>query len=712
MRSLMFGVSGLKSHQTKMDVIGNNLSNVNTVGFKAGRVTFSELFAQTQASAGKPGNGVGGTNAKQIGNGMSVETVDHILTDGSLMSTGVNTDLALSGNGFFVIKQGNETYYTRNGAFTFDANGNYTLPGIGGYVNGWPAINGVIDTSVPPGKINVKPGQSMPPSSTQTITYKNSLDVNVPVITKMAINDSFDNKFSISPTDTNSYAVGDTINANVNNVSITFSNGLTILNPTVAYKYNTSYKSVILVTLGDGTTVAATAGDGSVSYQAWQPISGTIKDMSINTNIGFITPANSTSTIYDKNNTSNLNLISIVGGPTPSIINPGDYDYLLSDGSTLTTNNATYVIGANLDDPTNSGTASAVYFINVYGHLSDGAAFLNANSSCSMGKPLTSIPTNVSVVMQDANGYLETLSTTDKITPTSPVQVKSITLDTDMGDIVVSKDDTTTYTAGSTYTANIESLDINYSDNTFEKVTTEGNSYAIGQGKPVVTTVTIYDSLGGGHEIPIYFEKLPNSDEWKMVLGTTKITEANGTTLTLSLNDVKIKFAPNGKIAPGTSTGVLNVTYDNGAAPQTTMLDVEKLTLAAMPSTVTADTDGYTAGVCTKVTIDSSGVITAIYTNGEKRPEGQVSIAQFSNPSGLTQVKNGFFQVSNDSGIPVVGTATDLSVSITPGALEMSNVDVASEFSDMITSHRGFASNSKLITASDDMLEQLNNLIR
>ncbi|MBR3621775.1 MAG: flagellar hook-basal body complex protein, partial [Selenomonadaceae bacterium] len=320
--------------------------------------------------------------------------------------------------------------------------------------------------------------------------------------------------------------------------------------------------------------------------------------------------------------------------------------------------------------------------------------------------------TNVSVVMQDANGYLETLSTTDKITPTSPVQVKSITLDTDMGDIVVSKDDTTTYTAGSTYTANIESLDINYSDNTFEKVTTEGNSYAIGQGKPVVTTVTIYDSLGGAHEIPIYFEKLPNSDEWKMVLGTTKITEANGTTLTLSLNDVKIKFAPNGKIAPGTSTGVLNVTYDNGAAPQTTMLDVEKLTLAAMPSTVTADTDGYTAGVCTKVTIDSSGVITAIYTNGEKRPEGQVSIAQFSNPSGLTQVKNGFFQVSNDSGIPVVGTATDLSVSITPGALEMSNVDVASEFSDMITSHRGFASNSKLITASDDMLEQLNNLIR
>lgn len=712
MRSLMFGVSGLKSHQARMDVIGNNLSNVNTVGFKAKRVTFSELFAETQAGASKPGNDIGGTNAMQIGNGIGVGTIDHILTDGGLMSTGINTDLALSGNGFFVIKQGNETYYTRNGAFTFDANGNYTLPGIGGYVNGWPAINGVIDTSVPPGKINVKPGQSMLPSSTKTITYKNSLDVNVPVITKITINDSFDNKFSISPTDTNSYAVGDTINANVNNVSITFSNGLTILNPAVSYKYNTSYKSVILVTLGDGTTVAATAGDGSVSYQVWQPISGTIKDMTISTNIGFITPANSTTTIYDKNNTSNLNLISIVGGPTPSNINPGDYDYLLSDGSTLTTNNATYVIGANLDDPTNSGTANAVYFINVYGHLSDGAAFLNANSSCSMGKPLTSIPTNVSVVMQDANGYLETLSTTEKITPTSPVQVKSITLDTDMGDIVVSKADTNTYIKGSTYTAGIKSLDLTYSDNTMEKIATGGNSYAIGQGKPITTTATIYDSLGDKHEIIILFEKIANSDEWKMVLGTTTITEASGAVLKLSLNNVTIKFTADGKVAPNTSTGILNIEYDNGTAAQTTVLDVEKIVLAAMPSTIMADSDGYTAGVCTQVVIDNSGIITAIYSNGEKRPEGQVSIAQFPNASGLIEVKNGFYQSSNNSGVPVIGTATGLSVAISPGALEMSNVDVASEFSDMIISHRGFASNSKMITVSDDMLEQLNNLIR
>ena len=119
MRSLAFGVSGLKSHQTRMDIIGNNIANVNTTGFKAGRATFTEVLSQTQADASNATDSHGGINPQQIGLGASVATVDRIFTDGSLMPTGKNTDLALSGNAFFVIGQGNETYYTRNGAFEF-----------------------------------------------------------------------------------------------------------------------------------------------------------------------------------------------------------------------------------------------------------------------------------------------------------------------------------------------------------------------------------------------------------------------------------------------------------------------------------------------------------------------------------------------------------------------------------------------------------------
>ena len=127
MRSLFSGVSGLKGHQTRMDVIGNNIANVNAVGFKSSRVTFADTLSQTTAGASSPGETIGGTNPKQIGLGTGVASIDLLFTDGSVQSTGKNTDLCLSGNGLFVVKNGNETYYTRDGAFEFDAQGNYSL---------------------------------------------------------------------------------------------------------------------------------------------------------------------------------------------------------------------------------------------------------------------------------------------------------------------------------------------------------------------------------------------------------------------------------------------------------------------------------------------------------------------------------------------------------------------------------------------------------
>ncbi|MBQ3971564.1 MAG: flagellar hook-basal body complex protein, partial [Selenomonadaceae bacterium] len=108
MRSLFSGVSGLKNHQTRMDVIGNNISNVNTTGFKSSRVTFVDTLSQTLTGASAPKGNLGGTNPKQIGLGSSVGSIDLMFQDGSVQSTGKNTDLCLSGNGLFVVKQGNE----------------------------------------------------------------------------------------------------------------------------------------------------------------------------------------------------------------------------------------------------------------------------------------------------------------------------------------------------------------------------------------------------------------------------------------------------------------------------------------------------------------------------------------------------------------------------------------------------------------------------
>lgn len=139
MRSLYSGVSGLQNHQTKMDVIGNNISNVNTYGFKKGRVTFQDMLSQTVTGASKPTDERGGVNPKQVGLGMSIASIDTIHTQGSVQVTGVNTDLAILGEGFFVQKKGEEMLYSRNGAFTVDAEGRFVNPANGNVVQGWMA---------------------------------------------------------------------------------------------------------------------------------------------------------------------------------------------------------------------------------------------------------------------------------------------------------------------------------------------------------------------------------------------------------------------------------------------------------------------------------------------------------------------------------------------------------------------------------------------
>ena len=168
MRSLYSGVSGLKNHQTRMDVVGNNISNVNTTGFKSSRVTFSDTLSQTLSGASAPVGDTGGTNPKQIGLGSGISSIDTLFTDGSVQNTGKNTDLCLSGNGLFVVKPSSlkenaEVYYTRNGAFEFDAKGNFVMPGSGMFVVGWKAEDGVIKNPNESnmGVINIPAGQTM-----------------------------------------------------------------------------------------------------------------------------------------------------------------------------------------------------------------------------------------------------------------------------------------------------------------------------------------------------------------------------------------------------------------------------------------------------------------------------------------------------------------------------------------------------------------------
>lgn len=151
MRSMFSGVSGLRAHQTRMDVIGNNVANVNTVGFKSGRVTFQEVFNQTLRGAGAPDAalGRGGTNPMQIGLGTGVGAIDTMMTRGSSQRTDNPTDLSIEGEGFFIVKGSNaDTFkFTRAGNFGLDKLGNL-VSGSGMNVYGWMKYDRLPDGTV------------------------------------------------------------------------------------------------------------------------------------------------------------------------------------------------------------------------------------------------------------------------------------------------------------------------------------------------------------------------------------------------------------------------------------------------------------------------------------------------------------------------------------------------------------------------------------
>jgi len=403
MRSLFAGVSGLKNHQTRMDVIGNNIANVNTVAFKASRVTFEDILSQTIEGARSPvAGGIGGVNPKQVGLGMKIGSIDTIFTPGSLQTTDNPTDLAIQGDGFFIVSDGTKVYYTRDGSFRMSADG--SLVNSSGYrVRGWLADqNGNIDTTQALQNIVIPIGTQMQPRATGNIRFEGNLNAN------------------------------------------------------------------------------------------------------------------------------------------------------------------------------------------------------------------------------DPNG--------------------------------------TTWT----------------------------------------TSTQVYDSLGNTHSLTIVFTKDDtNSWSWVATLDGTQ----NGGTGTVTFNN-------QGLVATG-GTGALTFTVP-GADNLNITADFSQLTQFGGSPTAYIDwQDGYEAGNLDMVSIDASGVITGIFTNGQSKALGQIALATFPNPGGLLKQGGNLYQISNNSGLPNIGPASSGGRgSIAVGALEMSNVDLAQEFTNMIVTQRGFQANSRVITTSDEMLQDLINIKR
>ena len=172
LRSMYSGVSGLRNHQTRLDVIGNNIANVNTIGFKSSRVTFKDLFSQTIRAATSAHGDRGGSNPIQVGLGVTLGSIDTNHGDGSTQYTGNGTDLAIEGSGFFIIRDGNTLMYTRAGNFSLDEEGYLTVPGSGLRVQG---LDGSADGKLT--DIRISTGETFNPVATTEVQFANNLNV-------------------------------------------------------------------------------------------------------------------------------------------------------------------------------------------------------------------------------------------------------------------------------------------------------------------------------------------------------------------------------------------------------------------------------------------------------------------------------------------------------------------------------------------------------
>jgi flagellar hook protein FlgE len=452
----------MQNHQTRLDVIGNNVANVNTTGFKRGRVNFQDMISQQMSGAASPTTEVGGVNPKEVGLGVTVAAIDTVFTQGNLQTTGVSTDVAIQGNGFFIMKNGEESFYTRAGAFSLDSEGTLVNPANGLRVQGWMAeeINGqmVLQTAGSTEDLIIPVGSKDPAKATENVNFACNLNKNTP---------------------------------------------------------------------------------------------------------------------------------EILEGASPEDIAKGTWS-----------------------------TEQKIYDSFGNEHM------LNVSFTRVVGNP---------------NQWQAT-----------------VTVDPDMAD---------------------------------ESQTRVGLGTTDGQGN---TFLVNFDNNGS----------------------LLSVTDSAG-----NLTN------PEGQIVLQTSFNVIGANPDEAGNPTRQTLNINLGTIGSQKNTITQSAsssstkayyqDGYTMGYLDNFKIDSSGIITGVYSNGTNRTIGQIALATFANQGGLEKAGDNTYVESNNSGMANIGTSGIAGKgSMLAGALEMSNVDLTEQFTDMIVTQRGFQASSKTITTADTLLETVMNLKR
>ncbi len=328
MRSMFSAISGLRAHQNWMDVIGNNIANVNTTGFKVGRVRFQDILNQTMRGASNPTEGLGGTNPMQIGLGVAISGIDTIHTQGALQATGRLSDLAIQGEGFFVMSDGTQQLYTRDGAFDVGVDGRLVNPSNGMYVMGWPANDlGVVDSTRAVGPITIPLGQQLDATMSTAIAIQGNVnaaaatgdtfDAEVSVVDSLGFTHDLTLTFEKTGTNAWSYTyTADPADATLTNAtgSITFTDQGTIDTVTPSGDLTATFTNgaadVVIPNGGDFSSLSQLSGSDSATAVANGSESGGLMSFAVTQTGGILG-------VYSNGTTKTLGQVAIATVPNP-----------------------------------------------------------------------------------------------------------------------------------------------------------------------------------------------------------------------------------------------------------------------------------------------------------------------------------------------------------------------------------------------------------
>ncbi|MGL1902235.1 MAG: flagellar hook-basal body complex protein [Fibrobacterales bacterium] len=743
LRSLYSGISGLHTHQVQLDVIGNNIANVNTVGYKSTRVTFEESFAQLlEGSSRPPGNG-GGTNPMQVGLGTSVGSIDTKLSQGNMLSTGQITDLAIEGKGYFAVSNGEGNFFTRNGSFQLDSDGKMVLPTNGYVLQGVMANEvGEFPSGSVEGNITIPFNEQAPAKETDTVKYSRNLNSDSGAKGSVV----YTNRFLQFAQPSTAGGFADPAGTGALVPPKVSSDWLTAL-------YDSKGRD-LGIEPGDVLTYEAVDAAGL----PLTPLEITIVDPSTTAG-AIITGTNATAGTVDEMLTAINNWFNGQGYPgTQAGIDDGPGS--VNRGSVTVDNTAG--VQALVGFQVSSDRPISDSMIRKAFNFPATIAVGNTGLSDSFRYPAEA--TDLMSQLYDTHGDALGLETGDTISVNGTVGGESSTpsmlnysaATTTIQNLMDSIKDGlklpfTDGTVAENQTVTINGADSNDqindgtivirgvkgADFALENINVTANNSNNQNPTPKLfnanmaseefqaardtgvfdTSISVYDESGAEHVLTTTFTHTGVPGEWLW-----KVT-ASGDERILGGDSGTLSFAQDGSVGAfiftDSSSGLI-MDPNNGSNQMTVNLDMggpgdfQGLTqFEAQTSASAVGQNGYGTGSLTDISIDEYGMVSGSFTNGTSRALARVMVTEFTNPGGLLKLSDSVFTVSSNSGDPISGIPGLQSKSkLRPGALEGSNVDLAAEFTSMITTQRGFQANSRIITVSDKMMEELIQLKR